>query len=57
MRRTDIGILPDGTHVLVETWDNGNVTIATRAQSWDTWSPPTILQRADVGSLSEWGTA
>lgn len=43
---THTGTLPDGPQLLVETWEGGLVTVATRDHFWETWSPPVVLTQA-----------
>lgn len=45
--RTHTGTI-DGIHVLVESWPNGDVTIATRSDDWATWGPPVDLHAAPI---------
>lgn len=39
--------------VLVQMWEDGSMTIATRPDPWATWGPPTRLLLEGGGRVSE----
>lgn len=46
-----VGVLPDGTHVLVTLWADGSAEMATRPSLGGSWGPPVELQSADLSSV------
>lgn len=42
----------NGNRVLVEIYDDGHATIATRPNDWATWSPPETLRAVQWAPLS-----
>ena len=44
------GELLNGTELLLTIWESGEVTLATRAKSWHTWSPPVTLHAEQVSA-------
>lgn len=38
----------DDRRMLVRLWDDGRVEVATRANTWETWGPPTYLNEERV---------
>ena len=43
---THTATLHDGTQLLIENWDDGTVTVATRENTWSTWGPPVEAVKA-----------
>lgn len=40
MQRTLVATADDGSQVLVVLYDSGGAHVATRKDTWATWSPP-----------------
>lgn len=43
---THTATLHDGTQLLIENWDDGTVTVATRENTWSIWGPPVEAVKA-----------
>ena len=39
--------------VMIEVWENGDVTVATRAERGHTWGPPVRMHEEDTGRAWE----
>lgn len=42
-----VGTTLEGTQILVTMFKSGRVTVATRRDKWETWSPPTTCRTSD----------
>lgn len=43
----------DGGQLLVTVFDDNSIEVATRLQTWDTWSPPLPFDYADDDKADE----